>query len=162
MQAGSRTIGLTTYFPIHYTFEVTVQYPHLQNQPSPPQGPPGDVGIEVQTAPHPGCLMVVGGLFSFGLVPLILILSLKTQPTRMGPAGMTLKNGTQIPWSSLTKVVHVRVHGQTGVVAERFDLSHPKGVTKVVLNRIYNRDAVFNYILRYVPPHLLKSDDASS
>ncbi len=114
---------------------------------------PGE-GLQVDVVKPSGCLLVFGGLASFGVVPVVLLFPRRRWPRLLDESGMTLRNGTHIPWSEFNSIQRVRVHGQAGaVLAERIDLGSSKGTVRVVTTQIYNHEAVEQFILAHLPEH---------
>jgi len=108
--------------------------------------------LEVQVAKANGCLLVVGGLMSFGVVPLVILLPRRRWPRFFDPSGMTLRNGSHIPWDAFTSVRRVRVHGDGGaVLAERIDLRSSRGKVQVVTSQIHNAQAVEDFLFAHLP-----------
>jgi hypothetical protein len=61
--------------------------------------------LEIHLAPWFIAMMVVLGLMSCGLVPVVMwLFALKHYPTAIDEQGVTLRGGELLPWSGLTKV----------------------------------------------------------
>ena len=57
---------------------------------------PGE-GLQVDVVKPSGCLLVFGGLASFGVVPVVILFPRRRWPRLLDESGMTLRNGTHIP-----------------------------------------------------------------
>ena len=58
--------------------------------------------------------MIVGGIFTFGLVAVVLWIQARTFPKRIDSEGITLRSGKRYTWVQLTKATPVTVVDQLG------------------------------------------------
>jgi hypothetical protein len=84
---------------------------------------------------------VVLGLVSFGIVPLLLILARRGLPNVVDDDGLTLGDGTRIPWTACTHVAKVPgttqlVFGGTTVSFPTFSIRRGKQILGEIRQRL--------------------------
>jgi hypothetical protein len=104
-----------------------------------------------------GCLDIFASVLSLGLLPLMLWLQRQRMPAQLTDELMILHNGTQIPWSAYTKATATKVFLNRRYIGTRFVFTHPSGKVELPTDRVEQPQVVTDFILRHLPPHLLKS-----
>ncbi|HXU74309.1 MAG TPA: hypothetical protein VN947_33670 [Polyangia bacterium] len=84
---------------------------------------------------------VILGVVTFGIVPLVLILSRRNLPKIVDDEGLTLGDGTRIPWKACTHVAKVPgttqlVFGGTTVSFPTFSIHHGKAILAEIRQRL--------------------------
>src|SRR3954468_5049272 len=59
-------------------------------------------------------VMIIAGIFTCGVAPLLMWFSARKFPRAIDPEGLTLRNGTRLLWSDLSDVKRVTVVSQSG------------------------------------------------
>jgi hypothetical protein len=130
--------------------------------------------IEVQLRPGvPGCVTMPLGCLTLGLVPLLMRWGERHFARRMDQLGVETRAGKTIAWSEFTsikraqgivrpgrRVLRVNVSDDlysptTHVTSDEYWLESPKGRVSVPFWRAANGDAVREFTLAHIPPHLL-------
>ena len=107
--------------------------------------------MEIQARQLPFGTMVILGLFSMGVAPWAIWRSMRTWPAQADEEGMTLRNGTRIPWTDFTQIRKVDVMLNGRKVSQRFDLRWPKGKVSIVPDRLFEGDTVAQYVWDRLP-----------
>lgn len=87
-------------------------------------------------------IVAVGlGLLTFGIVPLVMVLSRRNWPKVVDDDGLTLGDGTRIPWTACTHVAKVPgatqlVFGGTTVSFPTFSIRHGKKLLGEIRQRL--------------------------
>jgi hypothetical protein len=86
-------------------------------------------------------IAVVLGALTFGIVPLVMILSRKSWPKLVDDDGLTLGDGTRIPWKACTHVAKVAgatqlVFGGTTVSFPTFSIRRGKQILGEIRRRL--------------------------
>ncbi len=110
-----------------------------------------EIPVEIQPRQLPFGTMVVLGLFSLGVAPWAIWRTMRRWPARVDEQGMTLRNGTHIPWTDFTQIRKVDVMLNGRKVSERFDLRSPQGKVSIVPDRLFDGNAVANYVWEQLP-----------
>ena len=81
------------------------------------------------------------GLVTAGIVPLVMILSRKNWPKLLDDDGLTLGDGTRIPWSACTHVQKVAgrtdlIFGGTTVPFQTWSIRHGKRILGEIRKRL--------------------------
>ena len=127
--------------------------------------------IEVQLRPGvPGWVMMPLGCLTLGLVPLLTRWGERRFARRMDESGVETRSGKRIAWSEFTSIkraqgfVGRRVRmsisddlysPRTHAASDEYLLESPKGRVSVPFWRAANGDAVREFTLAHMPPHLL-------
>jgi hypothetical protein len=98
-----------------------------------------------------GCLGVVGAIFSFGLLPMVVRAQEKRYPATLTEDGLTLRNGKFIPWSAFVRARATSFHVEGMHVNRTYELWHAHGRVHFPSRRIMNIDAVSHYIAAHLP-----------
>ena len=90
--------------------------------------------------------IVVGGIFTFGMWPLIVWLTQRGHsPKVLDREGLTLRNGKRLLWRDLTGIVRTTISGGF-IVVKPLDLMFGKRVVRIIPRTIANRDEVFAFL----------------
>lgn len=90
---------------------------------------------------------ILGGLFTFGLVAIILWVQSRTFPKHIDGQGITLRSGKKYDWSALTKATPVTVVNSRGQrVAGKLMLEFGKKKVNIVPPSYKEGYEVINYI----------------
>jgi len=86
-------------------------------------------------------IAVTLGVVTFGIVPLVMILSRRNWPKIVDDEGLTLGDGTRIPWKACTHVAKVPgttqlVFGGTTVAFPTFSIRHGKKILGEIRQRL--------------------------
>lgn len=109
-----------------------------------------------------GCLMIVGGLFSFGVFPLLVWLDRRKYPAAVDDDGMLLRNGTKVPWGEFTRAQITKVHVNGRYVTDRLDLWHSHGTTKMDYRFVEDAPRVVDFIVRHLPARAVAREEGAS
>ena len=109
--------------------------------------------MDVQLTPRPfGGFIVLLGLVSFWIIPLVIRSQEATYAKRLDDEGITTLGGKRIPWSDVKQVKHTRYKmGATGGIIEAYSFITSKGRIGFLSNRIKNFDEVMGYVWSKVP-----------
>ena len=108
--------------------------------------------MEVTLRPAPmGCLRLMLGIMSLGLIPLLLRMRERHFIWRMDDAGFETRGGRRIAWTEVTAVR--RVQGRMGgaVLSDELLVSTRQGTVSLPLWRAEQPAAVREYALRRLP-----------
>lgn len=129
--------------------------------------------IEIQLRPGvPGCVTVLLGCLSLGLVPLMMRWNERHFARRMDQSGVETRSGKRIAWSEFTRIRRAqgRLAGRrlqvnysddlysprARALSDEYLLESPRGRVSVPLWRAVNGNAVREFTLAHLPPHLLQ------
>ena len=91
--------------------------------------------------------MIIGGLFSFGVITIVLWFGSRKWPKRIDTQGITLRNGKTYLWSQLSSVHPVTVVNSRGNrVTGRLDLAFGKDRVSIVPQSIQEGYRAITYI----------------
>lgn len=99
-----------------------------------------------------GCLGVVGAVFSFGLLPLVVRAQEKQFPALLTDEGMSLRNGARIAWKAFTRVHATDFFVEGKYVNCTYELWHTAGKVHFPARRVANIDEVVQFIASHLPP----------
>ncbi len=108
--------------------------------------------MEVKVIPMPGCLMLVLGIFTLGIAPILIKLKERSWPKLLDEKGLVTRGGKRIEWIEFTKFERVITRVQ-GTTTERFDLLSPQGTVSVVVYRLQEGAQVLEYISQHLPDY---------
>ena len=111
--------------------------------------------MDVELTPG-GCTETMAGVLSFGLVTMYLRSYRKQLPATLTEDRMVLRNGVQIPWKQFTRLKVTDVYYRRSLVGSRYELWHSGGKMEFGTNKIMNSDAVVQFVLRHLPPQVVK------
>ncbi len=130
--------------------------------------------IEVQLRPGvPGCVTIPLGCLTLGLFPLLRGWGERHFARRMGQWGVETRSGKRVAWSEFTSIKRARgivgagrrvlrvdvsddlYSPTTHATSDEYWLESPKGRVSVPFWRAANGDAVREFTLAHLPPHLL-------
>lgn len=107
--------------------------------------------MDVQTKGSTTCLMILLGVLTLGIGPLLVSLQQRNWPRRVDAGGITTRGGKHIPWSAFTHMTYSRTRLASGYEVERYDLYGPKAHVIVPTERLVNGPQVVAAILHYLP-----------
>ncbi len=112
--------------------------------------------MEIEPVHNRGCLWLFTAVASLGLAPLIAGRYYRQMPHRLSDEGITLRNGTRIPWSTVTRVAATDIYLGSGLskryMKTRYVITHAGGNVDLQTDTIRRPDEVVAYILERVPP----------
>ena len=107
--------------------------------------------MEVQTKGSTVVLMILLGVLTLGVGPLLVWLQQRNWPCRVDASGITTRSGRQIPWAAFTHMTYSRTRMASGYEVERYDLYGPKTHVIVPTELLVDGPRVVELILRYLP-----------
>ena len=114
--------------------------------------------MDIKLSPRPfGCLIIILGLMSFWIIPIMIRSRESVFPKRLDDKGILTQSGKSIAWNELKRVKHSRFRlGSTGTVMEAYNFHSARGRISFFSNRIVNFDEAMAYTWSKVP-HLAKT-----
>jgi hypothetical protein len=106
----------------------------------------------------PGCAHRAGTVLSFGLLPVLLRSQLKQYPASLTEHGMTLRNGTRIPWSSFTRYRATELYVRGVHVNTQHELWHGGGRVHFAERQLQDPEAVVEFIRKHISPEALRAE----
>jgi hypothetical protein len=98
-----------------------------------------------------GCLRLLLGVLSFGLIPLLLRREDGRFVRRMDGQGFETRDGRRIAWADVTEVRHAQGWVRGKLMSDELLLSTPRGKISVPLWRAEHPAAVREYALSHLP-----------
>jgi hypothetical protein len=113
--------------------------------------------MEVKIIPLNGCMNVLLAVLTLGVFPLGYYIQTRSWPKWVDEQGLVTRGGKRIAWNEFTKMTRVltRVTRGSSSTVERFDLFSSKGKVSIVVYRLVDGQAVFDFITQHLPPQLL-------
>lgn len=106
--------------------------------------------IEVHLKPL-GCAGKAGGCLSFGLLNVVVRSHEKQFPLLLADDAMLLRNGTRIPWNSITRFKATDVLLNGAYQHTLYELWHPGGRVHFPTHRIEDAERVVDFVVQHVP-----------
>ncbi len=92
-------------------------------------------------------IMIIGGLFSFGVAAIGMWFSSRCWPSVVDEDGITMRNKKRVSWNELTAIQPVRVVSSSGRrITGRLDLVFGKTTVKIVPHSIKDGQDVMDFI----------------
>jgi len=92
-------------------------------------------------------IMIIGGLFSFGVAAIGMWFSSRCWPSVVDEEGITMRNKKKVYWKDITSIQPVRVVSSSGTrMTGRLDLIFGKTTVKIVPHSIKEGQEVMNFI----------------
>lgn len=113
--------------------------------------------MEIKIIPLNGCINVMLSVLTLGVFPLGYYIQTRSWPKSVDEQGLMTRGGKRIAWNEFTKMTRVltRVTRGSSSTVERFELLSPKGKVVIVVYRLVDGQAVFDFITQHLPPHLI-------
>ncbi|GEM_PF-3530833 len=125
--------------------EIAQAFGRLRAEATLPKAPTApDPGMDVSLGCSYWGIAIVGGLFTFGIVTIVMVLLARRMPRRLDAEGVTLRNGRRFRWSELRHRARVTPEG----LVLGYDLLAPDGTEiRLTPGGFSNGRAVCEYAL---------------